>query len=436
LRCSYLFVKIISTIKIINEKLKKQCLGVGHPNIEKQMKNIFKKVKLVYPMKFMPFNRGFTLIELLVVIAIIGILSGLILITMNSATSSANDAKVKAELNQLEKAILVYATNNSLPVSEVTPCTIGTGGTCTALNSALSTNGYTLPPLSKNYEYSSNGMSFTLRGSLSTNNDYEVNYFNSNSLNCSSLAGGTWIDSGHGFCVMQYEARNVGSVPTSQTDGTIWVNVTQTAAATACSNLGAGYHLITNAEWMLLARDAENIATNWTGGVVGSGVLARGFVNTSNTAVAPSTGSGYEYNTGANTVGSSGTIDYRRTLNLANGNTIWDLSGNVWEWTNDTRETSQLPNLSETWRQINSITNWTTGLSYNDVGPANSTYANSSYGVGQIYTDNGTAYPSGNTHAFVRGGTWSHGALAGAFTLRLNGAPANANSSIGFRCAK
>jgi prepilin-type N-terminal cleavage/methylation domain-containing protein len=65
-------------------------------------------------------NKGFTLIELLVVIAIIGILSGLIIVSMNSATKQANDARVQASLDQLRTAAQLYAINNNNVFSSTT----------------------------------------------------------------------------------------------------------------------------------------------------------------------------------------------------------------------------------------------------------------------------------------------------------------------------
>ena len=47
-------------------------------------------------------NKGFTLIELLVVIAIIGILSGLIIVSLGDATNQAKEAKINSALDQVE----------------------------------------------------------------------------------------------------------------------------------------------------------------------------------------------------------------------------------------------------------------------------------------------------------------------------------------------
>ncbi|MFA7309945.1 MAG: type II secretion system protein, partial [Candidatus Paceibacterota bacterium] len=64
-------------------------------------------------------ERGFTLIELLVVIAIIGMLSSVVLASLNGARIKARDARRLADLKQVQTALELYYDSNSsaYPVS-------------------------------------------------------------------------------------------------------------------------------------------------------------------------------------------------------------------------------------------------------------------------------------------------------------------------------
>ncbi len=57
-------------------------------------------------------SKGFTLIELLVVIAIIGILSGVVLASLNTARGKGSNAGVRTAFAQMRTEANLYLTNN------------------------------------------------------------------------------------------------------------------------------------------------------------------------------------------------------------------------------------------------------------------------------------------------------------------------------------
>jgi prepilin-type N-terminal cleavage/methylation domain-containing protein len=118
-------------------------------------------------------NKAFTLIELLVVIAIIGILSGLIVISMNASVNSANDTKRKANIDAIRKALVIEKVFGLYPIQTV-PCEVGNN--CNNLSSVLIPTYFsTLPrdPSGAYYNYySADGTSYTLTANLSSGQVY------------------------------------------------------------------------------------------------------------------------------------------------------------------------------------------------------------------------------------------------------------------------
>lgn len=79
-------------------------------------------------------SRGFTLIELLVVIAIIGLLSSVVLASLNNARKKGRDARRVSDLKQLQVALeLYYADQSSAAYPVLTTVNTTTAGFETAL---------------------------------------------------------------------------------------------------------------------------------------------------------------------------------------------------------------------------------------------------------------------------------------------------------------
>jgi len=384
-------------------------------------------------------QHGFTIVELLIVIVVIGILATISLVAFNGVQAKAADVVLKSDLKnastQLEIAKVESGSypdddGSDLPRSEGTTLeyTAASGDYCLTASSSRASTAFHLDSTTGTITEG------PCTGHEGTGGDGDVAFDQPNDCPTGFIPvpGNSLFNTQGGFCAMKYEAKNVGDVATSQAAGTPWVNISQTDAMTTSSAACDGCHLISEAEWLTIAHNVLDVDSNWSGGSVGSDYIYSGHNDNSPTgALAADTNDANGYY-GTGNVSPS---NQRRTLTLTNGEVIWDMAGNVRDWTSGQTSGGQPGASGFAYRQWNAIAG-TGSLSpnpYPSYGTPAASNWTSDQGIGQIYS---SSTEETGLRGFLRGGGWGSGSGAGVLSLGLGNSPSSTPSDVGFRVAR
>lgn len=281
---------------------------------------------------------------------------------------------------------------------------------------------------------------------------------------CSDLEG-SWVSvpgmaeyNTEDFCLMKYEAKCsqidgnncdfdvANEIPVSKPDGTPWVRIDQEEAKSECESIGAGYHLVTNNEWMTVTTNITNNPNNWSGNSIGSGTLNRGHSDNSPVVACAAnvddSKSFVEDDGGDDCTNHGPGVEddetQKRTHLLSSGEIIWDLAGNIWEYIDFSTDDYPTTNITElgTGRSVEFTLPLigTKEVKVVDLIPqiAIDNEWNSTQSIGKYYRHNVNA--DRPLAAMRRGGYWNDNVTSGLFGADF-AEPNFISGALGFRCA-
>lgn len=248
----------------------------------------------------------------------------------------------------------------------------------------------------------------------------------------------SYINKLGGYCIDKYEATCAAGggsgcsattgIPLSQNNTNPWMSVNWSDAKRAC--LRAGKYLCSDPEWLAAAVGTPDTLTSAparTDAGTGEGPEPCQIWNTASGDAIPehpdhSIMQDTSYNWGSN----KGFIKTGSAVNCTSDAGVYDMIGNLWEWTD--RVHSYL-DVTLGNNYIGTIIGDTAGNYNNDYyWTSSSSYAYLCYGT------NGTWGYNDVNCAALRSGAWTNGALAGRFALLLYDGPPYSGNLIGFRC--
>lgn len=181
-----------------------------------------------------------------------------------------------------------------------------------------------------------------------------------------------------------------------------WHSINFHDAKKAC--IDAGYSLITELQYLAITHQIVNQGDNWTSGKVGEGEVYRGIHK----------GNVNEAQDGHYV---SDETTERRWHVLANGERVYDFSGNIYSWVFDDVQGDENGVIAKPFADDSATT-------------TTAPYGNREHGIGD--TSTGSDWSG---RALVRGGCWYSGGYAGVFHLDYDW-PDDDYGGVGFRCTK
>jgi formylglycine-generating enzyme required for sulfatase activity len=212
--------------------------------------------------------------------------------------------------------------------------------------------------------------------------------------------------------------------PVSISNFSPWREISISGALNRCRSLGSNYDLVSNYEFMAIARDIESVASNTIGGCLKQGNAGATTCGSYDSAVDPDSGT-------------VGVRNSRAEFELSNGNVLLDFAGNVLEWVTLNKDGPynflDSANCGTGWEEPNDLDTAVAGgctlVSDEHYKPASA--IDSSNGTGQIIIKNlELGY-------FKRGGHWSQGGTGGKgglYSLTIRNDTNYSWPNVGFRC--